>query len=158
LSDKLSRGFIVALTVLNVTACGYSMTGPSIAQSEAKTWTLAARSLLPIPVPSFTPTADRQVIGVDAYPSPGAEPDPDNGYSWFDACDANLMHSKGDTPVTCARMGIKADRVEFGSREFDGGAQKDVYIIRGKEVLARFGADGLTVYGPVTAKEFRVQP
>jgi hypothetical protein len=53
--------------------------------------------------------------------------------------------------VTCARMGVKLDRVEFGSRNWDGGMPKDIYIIRGTQVIARFHAGGLDVYGVVRA-------
>lgn len=121
-----------------------------IAYSVSNTdFNLLSRLYVPFPVASFEPVGSNQVMAVDVFPSPGADENSDNGYAWIDACDANLTSANGDVPVTCARMGIKSDRVEFGSREFDGGKAKNIYIIKGRKILAKFDDNGLTVFGEI---------
>jgi hypothetical protein len=139
----------ISLLVLAITSASvaYSAVG-----NDFELW--ARTYLTSFPVPSFRPTQPGKVIAVDAFPSQGAQANPDNGFAWFDACDADLMDAFGDVPVTCARMGIKPDRVEFGSRSFDGGVSKDIYIVRDRQVIARFDASGLTVFGEVKARSF----
>lgn len=149
---------ILAITALNVAILGANMVSPVLADLIVSRFELAPRTAVTsFPVPSFRPTTAGQVIGVDAYPSAGAVAHPDNGYSWFDACDKDLMAANGNVPVTCARMGVQTDRVEFGSRNFDGGAQKDVWIVRDRQVIAKFTSTGLTVFGTVTANGFVTQ-
>lgn len=150
---------ILGLTVLNFLFLIGNATSPAWASLIVDRFELAPRSAITsFPVPSFRPSTPGKVIAVDAFPSAGAVANPDSGFAWFDACDADLMHANGNVPVTCARMGVKADRVEFGSRHFDGGTPKDIYIIKGTSVIARFGSDGLTVNGPVKASSFITSP
>lgn len=131
----------------------------AFAQTNDQAYSLMPRTeLKAFPVPSFRPSTPGRVIGVDAFPSAGASAHPDNGYSWFDACDADIQHANGNVPVTCARMGIKPDRVEFGSRNFDGGAPKNIYIVRDRQVIAIFDEYGLTVFGTVRARGFQNIP
>lgn len=127
---------------------------PAFAQNFTNHFSFTARSALPFPVATIRPVAGASVAALDVTPSAGAVPDLDNGYAWVDACDADILNANGNVPVTCARMGVKADRVEFGSRTFDGGAYKDVYIVRGRDVIARFHAGGLIVNGTITAHAF----
>jgi hypothetical protein len=105
------------------------------------------------PVASFRPLVDGQVMAVDAMPKGQAIEHPDNGYAWFDACDSDIMDN--NQSVVCARMGIKSDRVEFGSRNFNGAQAKDVYIVRDRQVIAKFTEGGLQVFGTVTANSFQ---
>ena len=102
------------------------------------------------PVPSFRPTGTNKVIALDVYPNGTPTPNSDSGYAWIDACDADLLNANGTTPVTCARMGVKEDKVEFGSRNYDGGAIKPVWIIVGNTHVATFDASGLKVFGTIT--------
>lgn len=152
------KKFIIFATAINVCATIANISSPAWAQLVVDRFSLAPRTgITAFPVPSFKPTSPGQVIGVDAFPSAGAAPHPDNGYSWFDACDADLQHANGNVAVTCARMGVKHDRVEFGSRNFDGGMPKDVYIIRDRQIIGKFDSTGLTVFGIVKAQGFANQ-
>lgn len=140
------RTFLIALFGAIVGACG-SGVAPLVAATFDRFEITARGSVLGFPVPSFRPIEPGKVIGVDAFPSAGAVEHPDNGFAWFDACDADIMNN--NNPVVCARMGIKGDRVEFGSRNFNGAPSKDVYIIVDRTVVARFAKDGLHVNGKV---------
>ncbi len=143
----------ICLSVLNLFALGASQ--PAFAQIVMDRFSFGPRTALTeFPVASIRPSATGQIAALDVMPSAGASPHPDNGYAWFDACDADILHAYGDVPVTCARVGIKSDRVEFGSRNFDGGMPKDVYIIRDRQVIGRFHAGGLEVFGTVKAQAF----
>lgn len=138
--------------IANVVVLLANMAMPAWSSLIVERFDLAPRTALTsFPVPAFRPTQPGQVIGIDAFPSAGAVANADNGYAWFDACDTDIMDATGSTPVACARMGIKPDRVEFGSRNFDGAPEKDIYIIRNRQVVAKFDAGGLTVYGTVKA-------
>lgn len=149
---------IVGFIVVNLLILVANMASPALADFIVSRFELAPRTAVTaFPVPSFRPTGTGQVIGVDAYPSANAIAHPDNDYAWFDACDKDLMTANGNVPVTCARMGVQTDRVEFGSRNFDGGAQKDVWIVRDRQVVAKFDATGLTVFGTVKASGFVTQ-
>lgn len=151
---------MVGFTAVNLVILVANMTSPVLADLIVSRFELAPRTAITaFPVPSFRPTSPGQVIAVDAYPSAGAVANPDNGYAWFDACDKDLMNAgnSNPVPVTCARMGVQTDRVEFGSRNFDGGAQKDVWIVRDRQVVAKFDAAGLTVFGTVKASGFVTQ-
>lgn len=153
------KNTFIGLTAVNLLILIANMAGPVLADLIVSRFELAPRTgIASFPVPSFRPTTAGQVIGVDAYPSAGAVPHPDNGYAWFDACDKDLMTASGNVPVTCARMGVQTDRVEFGSRNFDGGAQKDIWIVRDRQVVAKFDATGMTVYGTVKASRFENIP
>ena len=110
------------------------------------------------PVATIRPTTAGQVAAVDVMPSAGAVAHPDNGFAWFDACDTDILHAAGGVPVSCARLGIKPDRVEVGSRSFDGAPAKDVYIIRNNQVVGRFHAGGLEVFGTISATGGVVPP
>lgn len=119
------------------------------------TFSLTARSAITqFPVAVLRPTGQATIAALDIVPTAGAVPHPDNGFTWVDACDADVLHANGGTPVSCARMGIKPDRVEFGSRSFDGSTPRDVYIIRDRQVVARFHQGGLDVYGTIRARNF----
>lgn len=153
------KNTMIAITALNILILGTNLASPVLADLVVSRFDLAPRTgVTSFPVPSFRPNASGKVIGVDAFPSAGAVAHPDNGYAWFDACDADLMHANGNVPVTCARMGVQTDRVEFGSRNFDGGAQKDIWIVRDRQVVAKFDATGMTVYGTVKARQFENIP
>lgn len=151
---KMTRT-LYALTSLNILILLANLGSPALSGFISSRFELTARAhVTEFPVPSVRPTTAGQVVGFDVYPSIGAIPHPDNGYAWFDACDKDLMTANGDVPVTCARMGVQTNRVEFGSRNFDGGAQKDVWIVRDRQVIAKFDAAGLTVFGTVKASGF----
>lgn len=141
--------------VANVLVLIANLSLPAWAQSVSGAFDILARTYMTnFPVPSFRPTQANKIIALDVYPNGTPAPNSDNGFAWIDACDADLLNANGNVPVTCARMGIKPDRVEFGSRNFDGGAQKDIYIVRGSQVVAKFTSTGLRVYGTVTADNF----
>ncbi|MGO4763801.1 hypothetical protein AB4120_14790 [Cupriavidus sp. 2KB_3] len=141
----MNKPFLVAVTVVNLVAAAVSG-GVHYAKQPFE---LRARSAISaIPVPSFRPASPGKVIALDVMPSAGAKCT-DEGCAWVDVCDADVMHAKGDVPVGCARIAAKADRVEFGSRNFDGAAPRDIYIIRDGRAVARFDADGLTVFGKI---------
>jgi hypothetical protein len=143
------------LSAFNLFCLVVLTTKPAFAQLVIDRFSLSPRSAVTeFPVVSIRPTTAATVAALDVMPSGGALPHPDNGYAWMDACDADILHSNGSVPVTCARVGVKHDRVEFGSRNFDGGIPKDVYIIRDRQVLARFHSGGLDVYGKIRASSW----
>ncbi|URF02780.1 hypothetical protein [Cupriavidus campinensis] len=84
-------------------------------------------------------------------PSAGAICNATEGCAWIDVCDTDILYANGDLPVGCARISAKKDRVEFGSRSFDGASNRDVYIIRNNQVVGKFDNNGLTVYGTITS-------
>jgi hypothetical protein len=145
----------IIVGLFNFAALFVSITQPALAQLVVDRFSFTARpGISTFPVAAIRPTGAAQVVALDVMPSAGAMPHADNGYAWFDACDADILSAAGNVPVTCARMGIKPDRVEFGSRNWDGGLQKDVYIVRDRQVIARFHAGGLEVFGTVKAQAF----
>lgn len=144
----------LACVAVNVLLLLANLSMPAWAQQVGQLFTFTTRTAIPFPVAVMRPTTPGQVAAIDVTPSAGASAHPDNGFAWFDACDADILFADGGVPVTCARLGIKPDGVEMGSRSFDGASAKPVYIIVNRQRVARFDADGLTVYGAVRAQKF----
>lgn len=71
-------------------------------------WQLRARTLdaLSFPVPTFQPLREGKPIAVDLQPlGPNPVESPGNGWSWFDACNADVMHDN-TVPITCGRVAV----------------------------------------------------
>lgn len=96
-----------------------------------------------------TPKDETKPMAFDVLPGKDAKENPDNGFSWIDVCDADVTDN--DDPVSCARVGIKSERVELGSRSFNGSIPRDVVIVRNGKPVARFTESGLHVYGEITS-------
>lgn len=110
--------------------------------------TLSTRTAPQTPVPSFRPIMPNRPIGMDLIPS---GPDPvefgDNGFAWFDACDADILLVDLE-PVACARLGIRGDRIEIGSRAWFGAPNKPVYISQnGYGYLGVLPSGDIVLYG-----------
>lgn len=147
--DVSARAVFLAALAGAVVGCGGGGVAVAVA-ANLNAFSFLPRPAVSFPVATVRPETPASVAALDVTPSAGAVPNPDNGFAWIDACDADIRDSNGGVPVTCARVGVKADRVEFGSRNFDGGNPKDIYIIRGTQPVARFHAGGLEVYGTIT--------
>ena len=127
-----------------------ALCAPALAQTD---YSLVPRKFPTFPVPTFKPALPDQPLALDLAPS-GAGYSPDNGYTWFDACDKDLVDDDGQVRVRCARMGIKADGVEIGSRAFNGAPEADVYLIVGRKRVARITADSVQFFVPIRAPGF----
>lgn len=89
------------------------------------------QSLTAFPVPNFSPVASNQVLAFDLIPNGSPSDFGNNGITWMDACDADL-NADATIPVTCARVGVRSDRVEFGARSFNGGVLRPVTFTIGQ--------------------------
>lgn len=84
---------------------------------------LKARTLsdLAFPVPTFQPREPGKTIALDLHPTVGAVESPNNGFTWFDACDADIMHDNA-APTRCGRLAVRSDGVVVGAVTFNSGA------------------------------------
>lgn len=127
----LAISFIVGGAVASGIAQSSVLTGLSLSlepTTPAQHMTLSMRTALTgFPVPTFRPSTANTVLALDLMPNGSPAQFLDNGYTWLDACDTDILSTTG-IPVTCARVGIRSDRVEFGARYFDGGTAKPVHI------------------------------
>lgn len=146
------RHSAIVLTLINAAILGLSISAPAWSHTGIERFALDIRSVITaFPVAVFRPTEPAKVMALDVMPSAGAVEHPDNGFAWVDACDVDVKDN--DNAVGCARMGVRSNAVEFGSRSFNGAAVKDVYIIRDRKIVAKFDAEGLTVYGKLKVEE-----
>jgi hypothetical protein len=85
-------------------------------------YTVQARTLeaLTWPAATFQPTLPGKLMTLDLMPSQGAKEFPGVGYTWFDACNADIMHAN-DKPVQCARLSIRSEGMVLGAMSFNGG-------------------------------------
>jgi hypothetical protein len=114
---------------------------------------LSTRTAPQTPVPSFRPTKPNMPIGFDLIPSgPAPVEFGDNGFSWFDACDSDIL-AVDLKPVTCARMGVRGDRIEIGSRAWFGAPNKPVYISQNGYGYLGVLPDGQIVFYGVAVAE-----
>jgi hypothetical protein len=103
-------------------------------------WVLGTRTALPdMAVPSIRPKSG--AVAFDIMPKAGATEVNNEGYAWLDVCDTDCLDN--DPAVGVARVGIKSDRVEFGSKGFEGATGKPVSIIVDGTEVARFTSSGL---------------
>lgn len=90
---------------------------------------LQARTLndLAFPVPTFQPREPGKTIALDLHPTVGAVESPNNGFTWFDACDADIMHDNA-APVRCGRLAVRSDGVVVGAVTFNSGAALPLFF------------------------------
>lgn len=110
---------------------------------------LQARTLgdLAFPVPTFQPREPGKTLALDLHPSPGAVESPNNGFTWFDACDADVMHDN-TAPVRCARVAMRSDGAVFGSVTFNGAVPLPLYFQTSN--VHRWGINTTGHFFPVT--------
>jgi hypothetical protein len=90
---------------------------------------LQARTLndLAFPVPTFQPREPGKTLALDLHPTVGAVESGNNGFTWFDACDADIMHDNL-APTRCGRLAVRSDGVVVGAVTFNGGAALPLFI------------------------------
>lgn len=114
-----------------------------IGQTNANSqYELARRdSLNSYPVPLIRPVQTNKVIALDVMPNGSPSEIAGNGFAWIDVCDADIK-TGGSTPVKCARVGVRSDVVEFGSKNFDGAASPlPISFTMGALEAIRIGVD-----------------
>lgn len=116
---------------------------------------LRSRSLdaLNYPVPTFRPKWAGRTIALDLHPSEGATEQAGNGFSWFDACDADVMHSNAN-PVRCARLGIRSEGAVFGAVSYNGAAAFSAFVETGTQL--RWGWNATGHYYPVADNAYQI--
>ncbi len=123
--------------------------------ASTQAFTLSTRAVpTTFPVPAFRPNTANTALAFDIFPNGSPAEVGNNGYAWFDACDKDLLLGTGTIAVSCARVGIRSDRVEFGSRSFEGGpVRKLALAVQGTSYL-EVGSNGqISLYNLVTAAD-----
>jgi hypothetical protein len=110
---------------------------------------LQARTLgdLAFPVPTFQPRSAGKTLALDLHPTVGAIESPNNGFTWFDACDADIMHDNV-APTRCARLAVRSDGVVVGAVTFNGGAALPLFFQTAN--VHRWGINTAGHFYPVT--------
>jgi hypothetical protein len=99
-----------------------------LGETSERSFGIGTRDVVPnIPVVTTRPTTPNTALAADWMPNGIAVEFGNNGYTWGDWCDADCFHGQSPTGVTTARVGIRAECVEFGSRSF-GRPLKPVWL------------------------------
>lgn len=100
-----------------------------LGRKKEHAFVLQSRTLndLAFPVPTFQPYEAGKTLALDLHPTVGAVESPNNGFTWFDACDADIMHDNV-APTRCARLAIRSDGAVVGAVTFNGGAPLNLYF------------------------------
>lgn len=130
----LARGF----------AFGLAMTAGAVVASNAYLF-VARPEITSFPAVVVQPQS-QGVMAFDVLPKGRPAENADNGYAWHDTCGTDLILYPND-PVSCARMGVKSDRIEIGERAFQGAAPRPVHIIQGGQTRMIIDASGVRVIG-----------
>lgn len=91
---------------------------------------LTRANVTTFPAAFAQPTVSDKVMAVDLMPNGNPVELTGHGITWLDLCDADL-HANSSAPTTCARIGIREDFVEIGSRSFNGGTIKPIVFTVG---------------------------
>ena len=165
MGKKLKVGMLVMLAVGMMVSGVYAL-GTNVAIFKdlvlfdggisTQAFTLSTRAVpTSFPVPVFRPNTSNTAIAFDIMPNGNSVSEVgNNGYAWFDACDKDLLLGTGTMPVSCARVGIRSDRVEFGSRAFDSGPVRKVSIaIQGTSYIEVSSTGQISFLNLVTAAD-----
>lgn len=97
---------------------------------------LQARTLgaLLFPVPALQPTQANSVLALDLMPTGTPTESPGNGFTWFDACDADIMTSNTN-PCHCARIAQTSTGAQVGSANFNGATALPLQFIVGTNTV-----------------------
>jgi hypothetical protein len=98
------------------------------------------------PVAYLRPTSPGKQIALDLFPTAGAESVGTLGYTWFDACNADLTEN-ALAPVQCARLSIRREGAVFGALSYNGALAHKVLFETG--VKLRWGIDEEGTFYPV---------
>lgn len=165
--------FGIAMTILNglffAGSFGFSpVAPPTFAQWVVTTFKIENRtdvSFASVDVMSPVAASD-QGQALDLAPAPGTSPHPENGWSWFDACDHNPITNP--LQVFCARMGInRTDNknwAEFGYLFWDGAPTGGIKFKIGGTTVGEITIDPSnhdpvwTIKGRVKARGFDIIP
>lgn len=92
-------------------------------------FTLQPRSVdtLAFPVPTLEPTTPNSNLALDLMPLGSPGNNPTNGVCWADICAENVRDDKV-SPVTTLRLANFTDHVEVGSRAYNAGTVKDIWL------------------------------
>lgn len=123
--------------------------------SAPQAFTLSTRAVpTSLPVPSFRPHVVNTPLAFDLMPNGTPAEFGNNGYTWMDVCDTDLLLGTGTMPVTCGRVGIRSDRVEVGTRTFDGGTAKKLSLsINGTGIIEIAPSGQVTITSLVVAAD-----
>lgn len=93
-----------------------------------------------IPVPSFRPTSINSAIAVDIMPNGNPSEFGNNGIAWIDIINEDALI--GEPGMEGARVGVFADKVEFGSRVFNSGTAIPLTFTVDATEYMRIATDG----------------
>lgn len=118
-------------------------------------WRLRARTLtdLAFPVPTFQPVANNKVLALDLHPTGTPTESAGNGFTWFDACDADVMHNN-NAPVRCARLAIRSEGAVVGAVPYNGAAQFNLFFETGNTL--RWGVNYAGHFYPVADNAYQI--
>lgn len=75
-----------------------------------------------------------------------------SGKAWLDVCNADLI-ANHNAPVSCFYAGAYGNKIQIGSRSF-GAPVLPLEVRVGDTVIGRFTANGLQIFGTVTANNY----
>lgn len=88
-------------------------------------------SILPtLPVPAFRPSTSNTAIALDLIPNGSPGEFSTNGFTWFDACDADILATSA--AVHCARVGMRTTASQFGTVWYNGATPLPGELIYGQ--------------------------
>lgn len=95
-------------------------------------FTLKARTnvALAYSVPVFRSKKTNSLTALDIWTNGTPTEDPSNGYTWVDACDADLTDNEL-TPIRCARIAMTSTSARFGMVNFNGATETPLEFIIG---------------------------
>lgn len=76
-----------------------------------------------------------------------------SGKAWIDVCNADLIANQS-APVTCVYSGAWGGQMQLGTRSFNGAAEMPLKLRIGDKIVGELNANGLIIYGTVTANAF----
>lgn len=83
---------------------------------------------LTFPVPTFRPFKANSPLALDLHPAgPTPVESPGNGYTWFDACDNQLI-SQPLTPISCARLAMRSVGAVVSAVSYNGDPAFNLYF------------------------------
>lgn len=113
----------------------------SIVPSANRAFNLTARTdVATYPVISLRPKAADKTVSLELMPNGAAVESAGNGYAWFDVADTDVLSGGA---VSTARVGMRSDAAEFGSRAFLGAACKPMVLSYDGADIARVDANGV---------------
>lgn len=112
-------------------------------RGTGREWLLRSRSSVSaFPVPTFR-AAPGIPIAMDVMPGPGATESAGEGFAWFDVCDRDCLDTNG--PVNTVRLGARSDRMEIGSRSYNGATTRPLHLTSNGTTFLQANAAGTGV-------------